>query len=135
MAPFTPFITEHMFQNLRLLLPWELNDNNTSIHYIMMPKPRPVEHSHCKFKKRNSLFLCCWNNSNLFCLFLTPVCYWFETGLTGFPNRPDLIDKEIERAVGLMQSVVEAGRYIRDKIVIPIKVILLSRTLAPPRVI
>ncbi|CAI8001069.1 Isoleucine--tRNA ligase, cytoplasmic, partial [Geodia barretti] len=74
LAPFTPFLTEHMFQNLRHLLPWELNDSNASLHYIMMPKPRP-----------------------------------------------DLIDKEIERAVSLMQSVVETGRYIRDKVVVPIK--------------
>ena len=44
-----------------------------------------------------------------------------KIGLTGFP-RPDLIDKEIERAVALMQSVVETGRYIRDRVVVPIKV-------------
>jgi isoleucyl-tRNA synthetase len=74
MAPFTPFLTEHMFQNLRHLLPWELNDANASLHYIMMPKPRS-----------------------------------------------DLIDVEIERAVSLMQNVVEAGRYVRDVRVVPIK--------------
>ncbi len=42
MAPFTPFLTEFMYQNLRKLLPWELNDSNASIHYIMLPKPRWV---------------------------------------------------------------------------------------------
>ena len=40
MAPFTPFLTEHMFQNLRHLLPWQLSDANASLHYIMMPKSR-----------------------------------------------------------------------------------------------
>eukprot|EP00731_Ephydatia_muelleri_P007312 Em0003g1560a len=40
MAPFTPFLTEHMFQNLRHLLPWTLSDENASIHYIMLPQPR-----------------------------------------------------------------------------------------------
>lgn len=40
MAPFTPFLTEHMFQNLRHLLPWKLDDSNASLHYIMLPKPR-----------------------------------------------------------------------------------------------
>ena len=46
----------------------------------------------------------------------------FFTRQTGFLNRPDLIDEGIERAVSLMQSVVEAGRYIRDVKVIPTKV-------------
>ena len=40
MAPYTPFLTEHMFQNLRHLLPWTLSNENASIHYIMLPKPR-----------------------------------------------------------------------------------------------
>ena len=40
MAPFTPFLTEHMFQNLRCLLPWQLSDENASLHYIMMPQLR-----------------------------------------------------------------------------------------------
>ena len=40
MAPYTPFLTEHMFQNLRHLLPWTLSSENASIHYIMLPKPR-----------------------------------------------------------------------------------------------
>lgn len=37
------------------------------------------------------------------------------------PNR-GIIDKEIERAVKKMQSVVELGRVIRDRVTIPIKV-------------
>ena len=39
-----------------------------------------------------------------------------------FLLRPDLIDEVMERSVALMQSVVEAGRYIRDVKVVPIKV-------------
>ena len=41
------------------------------------------------------------------------------TGLTCFS---DLIDRDIERAVAVMQSVIELGRYIRDIKVIPVKV-------------
>ena len=44
--------------------------------------------------------------------------YWFDL----FRCRSDLIDREIERAVALMQSVIELGRYIRDIKVIPVKV-------------
>ena len=39
-----------------------------------------------------------------------------------FHCRSDLIDRDIERAVALMQSVIELGRYIRDIKVIPVKV-------------
>ncbi len=35
--------------------------------------------------------------------------------------RSDLIDKDIERAVAHMQSVIMAGRYVRDQKVIPTK--------------
>ena len=44
------------------------------------------------------------------------------SGWTGFVGRLDLIVQNIEQAVSLMQSVVEAGRYIRDLKTIPIKV-------------
>ena len=43
---------------------------------------------------------------------------WFDV----FCCRSDLIDRDIERAVALMQSVIELGRYIRDIKVIPVKV-------------
>lgn len=36
MAPFTPFLTEHMYQNLRNLLP----EKQDSLHYLMFPTPR-----------------------------------------------------------------------------------------------
>ena len=40
MAPFTPFLTEHFYQNLRHLLPWKQDDSNASVHYLMLPPPR-----------------------------------------------------------------------------------------------
>lgn len=40
MAPFTPFLTEHMYRNLRKLLPSHANDpDKESVHYIMVPEP------------------------------------------------------------------------------------------------
>ncbi|XP_072027331.1 isoleucine--tRNA ligase, cytoplasmic-like [Amphiura filiformis] len=76
MAPFTPFLTEHMYQNLRHLVDPELNKGQdvNSVHYLMLPQPRE-----------------------------------------------DLIDSKIERAVSRMQSVIELGRYLRDRNTIPTK--------------
>ncbi len=37
-------------------------------------------------------------------------------------SRVDLIDSSIEKAVAMMQSVIELGRYIRDVKVMPTKV-------------
>lgn len=37
MAPFTPFLTEHMYQNLKQALPKEQQED--SIHYTMIPEP------------------------------------------------------------------------------------------------
>ena len=41
-APFTPFITEMMYQNLRQLIdPASVDDKDiSSIHYLMMPQVR-----------------------------------------------------------------------------------------------
>ena len=36
-------------------------------------------------------------------------------------DREDLIDSKIERAVSRMQSVIELGRYLRDRNTIPSK--------------
>ncbi|XP_063592929.1 isoleucine--tRNA ligase, cytoplasmic-like [Penaeus indicus] len=76
MAPFTPFITETMYQNLRRVLkPGTLGQGDTSsVHYLMVPQP---------MKK--------------------------------------LICPEIETCVGILQNVVELGRYIRDKVNNPMK--------------
>ena len=101
MAPYTPFLTEHMFQNLRHLLSWKLSNDNTSIHYIMLPKPRYQ--------------LLDWIHGKLDLIEIVFFVFFFG-------NRPDLIDESIEAAVARMQSVIELGRYIRDVKVMPIKV-------------
>lgn len=36
-APFTPFLTEYMYQNLRHLVQGEVQD---SVHYVMIPDAR-----------------------------------------------------------------------------------------------
>ena len=42
MAPYTPFITEHMYQNLKnFIIDEDLSDiEKGSVHFIMLPKPR-----------------------------------------------------------------------------------------------
>jgi len=37
-APFTPFLTEHMYQNLRKLMPEFQKEAAKSIHYLMLPE-------------------------------------------------------------------------------------------------
>ncbi|XP_076061884.1 isoleucyl-tRNA synthetase isoform X2 [Oratosquilla oratoria] len=76
MAPFTPFITETMYQNLKKTIsPTTLGKGETgSVHYQMIP---------------------------------------------AVLDR--LINSKIESRVNVMQSVVELGRYIRDKTNNPIK--------------
>ena len=40
-APFTPFLTEHMYQNLKHLVDWSKKEEETnkSVHYLMIPQP------------------------------------------------------------------------------------------------
>ena len=40
-APFTPFLTEHMYQNLKKLVDWSKKEEETnqSVHYLMIPQP------------------------------------------------------------------------------------------------
>ncbi|XP_071442401.1 isoleucine--tRNA ligase, cytoplasmic [Hetaerina americana] len=40
MAPFTPFLTEHMYQNVRHLVEREELAQDESVHYLMLPEPR-----------------------------------------------------------------------------------------------
>ncbi|PVU93953.1 hypothetical protein BB559_003119 [Furculomyces boomerangus] len=73
MAPFTPFITETMYQSLKEFIPqstydeWELKDTN-SIHYVPFPEVQE-----------------------------------------------EYFDPNIVRAVQRMQSVIELGRFVREK--------------------
>ena len=46
-APFTPFLTEHMYQNLKGFVDWSKTDTagkndkeRASVHYLMIPQPR-----------------------------------------------------------------------------------------------
>lgn len=70
MSPFSPFLTETMYQYLKQLTASDAD----SVHYLMLPQPN--------YK---------------------------------------LINKDIERSVAHMQSVIELGRVIRDRKTIPIK--------------
>lgn len=74
MAPFTPFITETMYQNLKKVLVTDSKLKAGSVHYLMVPEP---QHS--------------------------------------------VISKRTEAAVATLQSVVDLGRYLRDKLNCPIK--------------
>ena len=72
MAPFTPFLTEHIFQGLKPMLSDEIlnaSENSASVHYLLLPEP-----SEC-----------------------------------------GVIDKDIERALHALQTVVTLGRVIRDQ--------------------
>lgn len=42
MAPFTPFLTEHMYQNLKHFIVKDASEdvNDDSVHYLMLPEPR-----------------------------------------------------------------------------------------------
>uniref|UniRef100_A0A6A7FTY3 Isoleucine--tRNA ligase, cytoplasmic n=1 Tax=Hirondellea gigas TaxID=1518452 RepID=A0A6A7FTY3_9CRUS len=74
MSPFTPFITETMYQNLSKVLDSKSELLADSVHYLMMPE---TEHH--------------------------------------------LISERTEAAVASLQSVVELGRYLRDRINCPTK--------------
>jgi isoleucyl-tRNA synthetase len=41
MAPFTPFFTEYMYQNLRLAFPPGHPEREDSVHYLFFPEVRP----------------------------------------------------------------------------------------------
>ncbi|KAF2352075.1 Isoleucine-tRNA ligase type 2 [Trinorchestia longiramus] len=74
MSPFTPFITETMYQNLKRVLRRDSELRGDSVHYLMVPEPQLA-----------------------------------------------MISERTEAAVATLQSVVELGRYLRDKLNCPIK--------------
>ena len=42
-APFTPFLTEHMYQRMKDYIEFDASEKYTdSIHYLMIPKQRLV---------------------------------------------------------------------------------------------
>merc|ERR1719288_451356 len=74
MAPFTPFLTETMYQQLRKKVPALGGKDQASVHYLMLPVARQ-----------------------------------------------ELIQENIERAVGRMQAVIDLGRVLRDRKTMPLK--------------
>jgi len=74
MAPFTPFLTEKMYQQLRKKVPALGGKDQASVHYLMLPVARQ-----------------------------------------------ELIQEDIERAVGRMQAVIDLGRVLRDRKTMPLK--------------
>ncbi|TPX34885.1 isoleucine---tRNA ligase [Synchytrium microbalum] len=74
MAPFTPFVTENMYQNLRNVMVTSKTEDDRSIHFLMIPD----------VKKQ-------------------------------------YFNEDIERAVSRMQTVIEAGRVVRDRKTLPTK--------------
>jgi isoleucyl-tRNA synthetase len=68
MASFTPFLTEHIYQNLKQFLPNTEGVEYQSVHFLTFPEVRE-----------------------------------------------EYFDPEVERAMARMQSVIESGRFIRDK--------------------
>ncbi|KAJ3071916.1 isoleucine--tRNA ligase [Podochytrium sp. JEL0797] len=68
MAPFTPFLTETMYQNLKTCIPETPGQDTRSVHFLMFPEVKT-----------------------------------------------QYFNADIERAVSRMQSVIELGRYIREK--------------------
>ncbi|KAJ3241775.1 isoleucine--tRNA ligase [Chytriomyces hyalinus] len=75
MAPFTPFITETMYQNLKTcIIESDTDEDTRSVHFLMFPEVKS-----------------------------------------------QYFNQDVERAVSRMQSVIECGRYIRDKRSLPLK--------------
>lgn len=97
-APFTPFLTEFMFQRLVNWVPSELGDK-----------------SEIGRKFRNA-----YNKSNKN---VSEEFEWQESVHYQMIPQPrdNLIDKNIEKAVSHMQSVIQLGRTARERRVIPTK--------------
>lgn len=93
MAPFTPFLTEHMFQNLRKVI----------IDGAILPGTKKSAQSN--------------NNSNEI------VTTKFESihHILHQPIFEQMIDETVERQVGYMQTVIEVGRLLRDRRNVPLK--------------
>ncbi|KAJ8301699.1 hypothetical protein KUTeg_020686 [Tegillarca granosa] len=90
-APLIPFITEHMYQNLRHLVDKETTkgQNTDSVHFLMIPEASAL--------------------------------LFFDLYMFYLSYRESLIDTDIERAVSNMQAVIELGRVIRDRKTLPVK--------------
>lgn len=92
MAPFTPFLTELMFQNLRKVL----------VDGVVLPEKSKTA------KKANSATPTTTVLESVHYSLLAPVA-------------EELIEETVERQVALMQTVVELGRLLRDRRNLPLK--------------
>lgn len=96
MAPFTPFITEHMYQNLQKVMIIQDEDKpklmKQTEDYAKRPKPAPLD---AKYES---------------------VHYLLHR-----PTDEALIDERVERQVSYMQTVIEMGRVLRDRRNLPLK--------------
>ncbi|XP_012540507.2 isoleucine--tRNA ligase, cytoplasmic isoform X2 [Monomorium pharaonis] len=98
-APFTPFLTEFMFQQLVRCVPSELEDKSE------IERTFRSEYNWNYDVKKKGEFK--WQDSVHYRQIPHP--------------RDDLIDKSTEKAVSHMQSVIQLGRIVRDRKVIPTK--------------
>ena len=102
MGPFTPFLAEYMYQILKKLMPQSssTSEQELSVHFQMIPKSQSV----------------------LFCFIL-------QIDESTILFRTSLTNKDIERAVAAIQTVIGLGRVVRERKVVPMKVIYLIRLL------
>ena len=96
MAPFTPFITETMFQNLRQVLV-------DGVELPVLPGDKKG-----KEKTEEKKITTTTKIESIHYSLLAPVA-------------EELIDEAVERQVALMQTVVELGRLLRDRRNLPLK--------------
>ena len=94
MAPFTPFITEHMYQNLRNAI---VEDVELSTEDKRKKSPSPDTNTPSTTKIESVHYI-----------LHSPVC-------------TELIDVNVERQVSYMQTVIDLGRILRDRRNMPLK--------------
>lgn len=99
MASFTPFITEHMYQNLRKVIVDGVELPSGDRKKAKGGNGSPIEAaSGPKLTKLESVHY-----------------------IVHQPVAEELIDEAVERQVSFMQSVIEVGRLLRDRRNVPLK--------------
>ncbi len=93
MGPFTPFLAEYMYQVLRKLMPQSSSSSEQELSVHFQMIPK-------------SQFV--W-----FLSLIKKKTIWF---------RKSLVNKNIERAVAAVQTVIGLGRVLREQKIVPMKV-------------
>ena len=93
MAPFTPFLAEYMYQVLRKLMSQSSSSSEQELSV------------HFQMIPKSQLVLVFFSNLKIKYLF-----------------RKSLVNKNIERAVAAVQTVIVLGRVVRERKVVPMKV-------------